>query len=294
MEITAYAAEQGHPPKEIKTMNKTVACSVLTLLLILFSSCSHHSGTYVLTSPAPVLDRIQSRGALIVGTAAGMPPLNMTTKDNRIIGLEVDLARALADAMGVGLTLQPIAFKDLLPALEAGKVDMVLSGMTITAKRNTKVAFVGPYFISGKGLLTKKSTFVDIKDPAEINRSEISVTALEGSTSEAFVKNVLPNATFLAARDYNEAVNLVIGDKADVMIADQPICVISVARHPDEDLFALLTPFTYEPIGIALPANDPLLINLVHNFLNTVEDSGVLDLMLETWFQKGEWWDQVK
>ena len=72
-------------------MNKIVACSVFALVFNLFSSCTHHSGTYVLTSPAPVLDRIQSRGALIVGTAAGMPPLNMTTKDNRIIGLEIDL-----------------------------------------------------------------------------------------------------------------------------------------------------------------------------------------------------------
>ena len=143
-------------------------------------------------------------------------------------------------------------------------------------------------------MLTKTSTLVDIKDPDEIDRSEIRITALEGSTSEAFVKNVLPNVTFMAARDYTEAVNMVITDKADAMIADQPICVVSVARYPEEDLFALLTPFTYEPIGIALPANDPLLINLVQNFLNTVEDSGALDLMVDNWFQKGEWWDQVK
>ncbi len=275
-------------------MKKVVVCFVFAWVLTLFSACTHHSGTYVLTSPAPVLDRIQSRGELIVGTAADMPPLNMTTKDNRIIGLEIDLARALAEAMEVDLRLQPLAFRDLLPTLEAGKVDMVLSGMTITAKRNSKVAFVGPYYISGKGLLTKTSTLVDIKDPGQIDRTEIRITALEGSTSEAFVKNVLPNVKFMAARDYTEAVDMVITDKADAMVADQPICVVSVARHPEEDLFAILTPFTYEPIGIALPANDPLLINLVQNFLNTLEDSGALDLMIDNWFQKGEWWDQVK
>jgi polar amino acid transport system substrate-binding protein len=275
-------------------MKKTVSYGVLILLLSIFSSCSHHSGTYVLTSPAPVLDRIQSRGELIVGTAADMPPFNMTTKDNRIIGLEVDLAQALAQAMEVELKLQAISFKDLLPALEAGKVDMILSGMTITAKRNSKVAFVGPYYISGKGLLTKTSKLADIKDPDEIDRSEVRITALEGSTSEVFVKNILPNVKFLAARNYTEAVNMVINDKADAMIADQPICVVSVARYPDEDLFAILTPFTFEPIGIALPANDPLLVNLVQNFLNAIEDSGALDLMLDKWFQEGEWWNQLK
>ena len=275
-------------------MKKFVLYGVLISVLSIFSACSHHSGTYVLTSPAPVLDRIQSRGELIVGTAADMPPFNMTTKDNRIIGLEVDLAQALAQAMDVELKLQAIAFKDLLPALEAGKVDMILSGMTITAKRNSKVAFVGPYYISGKGLLTKTSKLADIKDPDEIDRSEVRITALEGSTSEVFVKNILPNVKFLAARDYTEAVNMVISDKADAMIADQPICVVSVARYPDKDLFAILTPFTYEPIGIALPANDPLLTNLVQNFLNTIEDSGALDLMLDKWFQEGEWWNQLK
>lgn len=275
-------------------MNKSVLCGVLALVLAFFSSCSHHSGTYVLTSPAPVLDRIQNRGELVVGTAADMPPFNMTTKDNRIIGLEVDLARALAQALDVELKLQAMAFKDLLPTLEAGKVDMILSGMTITAKRNSKVAFVGPYYISGKGLLTKTSTLVSIKDPEEIDRSEIRITALEGSTSELFVKNIMPNVKFLAARDYTEAVNMVIADKADAMIADQPICVVSVSRYAEEDLFAILTPFTYEPIGIALPANDPLLINLVQNFLNAIEDSGALDQMVDRWFQKGEWWDQMK
>ena len=275
-------------------MRKAVLYGVLILILCIFSSCSHHSGTYVLTSPAPVLDRIQTRGELIVGTAADMPPFNMTTKDGRIIGLEIDLAQALAQAMDVELKLQAVAFKDLLPALEAGKVDMILSGMTITAKRNSKVAFVGPYYISGKGLLTKTSKLVDIKDPDEIDRSEIRITALEGSTSEVFVKNILPNVKFLAATNYTEAVNMVISDKVDAMIAVQPICVITVARYPEEDLFAILTPFTYEPIGIALPANDPLGMNWVQNFLNTIEDSGALDLMLDRWFQEGEWWSQVK
>lgn len=275
-------------------MKKAVSCCVSLLASILFSSCAHHSGTYVLTSPAPVLDRVQGRGELVVGTAADMPPLNMTTKDNRIIGLEIDLARALAEALGVELRLQPIAFKDLLPALEAGKVDMVLSGMTITARRNSEVAFVGPYYISGKGLLTKTSTLADINTPEEIDRREIKITALAGSTSESFVRKTLPKVTFLPARSYTEAVNMVIADEVDAMIADQPICVLSVARHPENDLFALLAPFTYEPIGIALPANDPLFTNLAQNFLNTMDDSGVLDVMIDKWFQKGEWWEQIK
>jgi polar amino acid transport system substrate-binding protein len=85
---------------------------------------------------APVLDRILAKQELVVGTAASMPPLNMTMKDGQIIGLEVDLARFLADGLGVKLTLKGIQFNQLIPALEAGQVDMILSGMTITPARN--------------------------------------------------------------------------------------------------------------------------------------------------------------
>jgi len=105
---------------------------------------------------SPVLDRIMAKKELIVGTAASMPPLNMTAKDGEIIGMEVDLARLFANAMEVKLTLSRMHFNQLLPALEKGQADMVLSGVTMTPQRNLKVAFVGPYFASGKSVLTKK------------------------------------------------------------------------------------------------------------------------------------------
>jgi len=63
-------------------------------------------------------------------------------------------------------------------------------------------------------------------------------------------------------------------DKAQAMVADYPICTVSVYRFPDSKLATLKKPLSYEPIGVALPANDPLLVNLVQNFLNTLEKSG--------------------
>jgi polar amino acid transport system substrate-binding protein len=267
---------------------------VLALTAGLTAACAHSSGTYILTSPSPVMDRIEKRGELVVGTAAGMPPLNMTTKDGRIIGFEADLAKYLADSMGVKLTLKPMLFKELLPSLERGKLDMVLSGVTMTTERNRKVAFVGPYYISGKGILTKIATLASIDKPGDIDQSKFRITALEGSTSEAFVQHVLSRAKYMPAKDYKSAVGMVIDDKVDLMLADHPICVVSVARYPQHDLFTIVAPFTYEPIGAALPANDALFVNLVQNFLNTLDGSGALDRLQERWFQKGDWWDQVE
>lgn len=276
-------------------MKKGVLPIFQVLVSIIFFACSQHNlGTYVLTSPSPVLDRIQQRGELVVGTAAGMPPLNMTTKDGEIIGLDADLSRYLADAMEVKLRLAPMAFKDLLPSLEAGKVDAVISGMTMTSYRNRRVAFVGPYLISGKGLLTRQAALAAVKDPGAIDLAEVRLTALAGSTSADFVRTVTPRAQFVPARDYDEAVKMVTEGRVDAMVADQPICLISVARYPGQGLLAVIAPLTYEPIGIALPANDALFMNLVGNFLSGLQDSGTLERMKDQWFQPGDWWDQTK
>lgn len=275
---------------------KKLGCAIfLTLAVIAFAACSPHNlGTYVLTSPSPVLDRIQQRGELVVGTAAGMPPLNMTARNGTIIGLDADLAQDLADAMDVVLRLEPMAFEDLLPSLEAGKVDLVISGMTMTVYRNRRVAFAGPYLISGKGLLTREATLAAIEDPGAIDLARIRLTALAGSTSADFIRSAAPKAQFLPARDYDEAVNMVIDGRVDAMVADHPICLVSLARYPGQGLLAVVAPLTHEPIGIALPANDALFINLVENFLTALQDSGKLDRLKEQWFQKGDWWDQLK
>jgi polar amino acid transport system substrate-binding protein len=237
----------------------------------------------------PVINRIQQKGELVVGTAGSMPPFNMTTKDGKLIGFEPDLAQYMASAINVKLRLETMPFAELLPALEAGKVDMVMSSMTMLTERNLKVAFVGPYFVSGKSFLTKTRTFLSVDDPSEVDSPTTTLVALEGSTSQLFVEELIPKAALIRAKDYEEAVQMVLQGKAQALVADYPICVISVFRYPDAELATLLTPLTYEPIGIALPANDPLLVNLVENFLEAFEGSGELEELRERWFENGSW-----
>ena len=132
------------------------------------------------TKISPVLDKVMAKKELKVGTAASMPPLNMTTKDGEIIGMEIDLARSFANAMEVKLTLSRMRFNELLPALEKGQVDMVLSGVTMTPQRNLKVAFVGPYFASGKSILTKKKNVESVDELSKMNQSRQSSDCTEG------------------------------------------------------------------------------------------------------------------
>jgi polar amino acid transport system substrate-binding protein len=274
-------------------MKKFSAILVLILSLSILYACATGTGTMTASSSSPVIDRILKKGELTVGTAAMMPPLNMTTKDGRIIGLEADLARYMADSMGVNLKLKAIQFSKLLPALESGQIDMILSGMTMTSMRNLKVAFVGPYYVSGKGVLTNVATLASVTDPNALDEQKFKIAALEGSTSAEFVRKIMSKATLVTTKDYDEAVVMVIQGRVDAMVADHPICVISVARYPQHNLFSIIAPFTYEPIGIALPANDPLLANWVTNFLNKLEDSGVMDNVRDRWFNDTSWFNKL-
>jgi polar amino acid transport system substrate-binding protein len=245
-------------------------------------------------SSSPVIDRILSRGELVVGTAASMPPLNMTTRSGEIIGLEPDLAGYLADSMGVELRIERLQFSALLDALKSGKVDMVLSSMTITPERNLGVAFAGPYFVSGKCVLTKIEALASVEDASDINRANLTITALEGSTSQTFVETTIPTARLVTAPDYDTAVGRVLDGEVDVMVSDYPICLVTHARHPDSGLVSVITRLTFEPIGIALPAGDPLLLNFVDNILQGLSITGWLTALEDRWFQDGSWLQELQ
>ena len=96
-------------------------------------------------APAPsVLAQILERGELRVGVSGDLPPLNMKGDDGDFRGFEIDVVRALAESMGLEVRFVEKKFAQLLPTLERGDVDLVVSGLTITPERHARVAFAGP------------------------------------------------------------------------------------------------------------------------------------------------------
>jgi len=261
----------------------------LFLLFAFFSACAQTQDRGTGQMPAPSLARIIQKGELVVGTSGSMPPFTMTTRKGDIIGLDADIAGYLANGMGVRLRLETIPFSELIQALEQGKLDMILSNMTITQNRNLKVAFVGPYATSGKAFLTKIETIANAKDPAVLNSPERTFTALKGSTSQAFLEQFFPKAKIFLADDHDKAVEWVIEDRADAMLADWAMCQVALLRHPGEGLLSIFTRLTYEPIGIGVSANDPHLINWVENSLKLMKGSGYLTALEKRWFGDGSW-----
>ena len=239
------------------------------------------------------LPAILERGELRVAMSGDLPPLNMKNKQGEIIGLEVDLVSALAHAMGLEVRIVETPFSELIPTLERGDVDLVISGMTMTPERNARVAFVGPYFISGTSILTKSEDIASEEEPANLDGPSRKFAALAGSTSAMFVKEVMPQSKLVTTESYDDAVAMVINDEVDGLVADFQVCILSTWRFADAGLMAVRTPFTVEPLGIALPPDEPLLHNLVSNYLNTLEDTGLLAQLKAKWLSDGSWLSEL-
>lgn len=235
------------------------------------------------------LQRVVDFKVLKVGMSANQPPMNMANREGGLMGFDVDLAKALAVAMRVKLEIKPMPFGELMTALEEDKIDLIISGMSITPERTELVSFVGPYMMSGKSILTKNSVLGDISESEEFNRKELKLMALSNSTSATFVKTVAPDAKLVEIGSYDEGVAMLIDDKADALVADMPMCVLSVLRFPEAGLTTLDRPLTVEPIGIAVSKGDAQFYNLVDNFLTAYEKTGVLSQLRKKWFEDSSW-----
>lgn len=265
-------------------MKRTIFCVSVLFLVSLMVVTGASAGS--------AMDRILKKGELVVGTSGTQPPMSATNKKGELMGMDIDLSRAMADAMGVKLKFVPTPFAELLPALEAGKVDMVLSGMTMTPERNKKAAFVGPYVVAGKGILAIEKRFTELKEAKGLDAPEVKVAALKDSTSQKFAEKSMSKAKLTLLGSYDEGIDLLLKGKIDVIVADYQFCALTAYRNEKKGLIAGQSPLTFEPLGIAMP-EDALLINFVQNFLNSFEGTGELKKVGEKWLNPGSWVDDL-
>jgi len=265
-------------------MKKTlVIVGLLSVLSLIFA---------IAASAGPSMDRIIKKGELLVGTSGAQPPMTATTKKGELIGLDIDIAKAMGDALGVKVKFVSMPFAKLLPALEANQVDIILSGMTITPKRNQKVAFVGPYYVSGKGILAVAEKYAALQDAKGLDTPEVTVAALKNSTSQKFAETLISKAKLILTDSYEEAIDLLLKGKIDVFVADFYFCALSAYRYQNKRLIAGESPLSFEPLGIAM-TEDTLLINWTQNFMNILQGSGKLKEMGEKWLNGGSWIDEL-
>ncbi len=234
------------------------------------------------------LQQILKRGELQVGLEAGYLPFEMRNKKGEIIGFDVDVAKAMAKAMGVKLKLVNTAWDGIIPALMTKKFDIIMSGMTITQERNLKVNFCDPYITVGQTVLVAKKHEGKIKSYKDLNDPKYTIATKLGTTGDLSTKKYMPKAKRNAFEDERVAIMEVVNGKADAFVYDHPMCAVNNAKYPGKFVF-LDDPFTYEPLGWAIRKGDPDFLNWLNNFLRQIKGDGTYDAIYKKWFLSNEW-----
>ncbi len=164
-----------------------------------------------------------------------------------------------------------------------------MSGLTITPERSRRATLVGPYYTSGKALLTKSPELAAAETAVDLDRDGLRVVALAGSTSEAFAAKSLPRATLTTTDTLDAAIQQVIAGDVDALIADRETCAFAALRFPDQGLLASKATFTVEPLGIAVARDQQELAQLIQVYLVALREQGALEKATRYWFEDPTW-----
>ncbi|MGP1450422.1 MAG: transporter substrate-binding domain-containing protein [Wolinella sp.] len=240
------------------------------------------------------LNAIVKRGELRVSTDPGYYPFEMKDKKGNVIGFDIDIAREMAKAMGVKLTIVQGSFDSLISGLLTDKTDIIMAGMTITPERNLKVSFTNPYFTIGQTLLVRPDLKDKVKSYKDLDNPEFTIVTKLGVTGEIVAKRMMKNAKLKTYDTEAEAVQEVLNGKADAFIYDFPFNATFMAQKGSGMLVHLTESITYEPLGIALKKGDPDFLNWLNHFLAQIRHDGTYDELYNRWFVDTKWLERIQ
>ena len=164
----------------------------------------------------PILSKIKESGKLVVGTASGYPPyefVDITSADQAVIGVDMELAQAIADELGVELEIQDMTFSSLLASIPAGTIDMAIAGVSPTDERKETMDFSDSYLFADQVVIINKAdadkykTFDDLKG--------ITLAAEKSTTQEALVQELLPDNKLVSLEHVPECILELKNGKVD-------------------------------------------------------------------------------
>lgn len=199
------------------------------------------------------------------------PPFETIDPSGKPTGVSVEIAEALAQSLGKSLRIENIPFTGLIPSLQTGKIDCIISSMTDTPERRGSVAFSDPYVGTGLALLVGKNS--PAASMSDIDQPGKTLAVRQGTTGEVWARANIKNARILALEKEASAVLEVVQGKADAFLYDQ-MSIWKNAREQPETTRALLAPISKEQWAIALRQNAPALLEQINAFLKTFRAAG--------------------
>ncbi|MBD8148033.1 transporter substrate-binding domain-containing protein [Pseudomonas fluorescens] len=243
---------------------------------------------------AGAIDDAVRRGVLKVGTTPTYVPFEMTDKQGRIIGFEIDLLQAMSRALGVELELVAVPYTQLLSGLMANKFDLIGSGMTVTQERNLQLNFSDSFIVVGQSVLLNSRLAGRVSSIEDLDEAGYRIAVAEGTTGEAAAQRFLGAARLQRFTAPEDGVRQVVEGKADAFIYDAPYNLIAMTRPENSALLTLEQPFTFEPLAFGLKKGDYDSVNWINHFLNQVAQDGTYDQLHDKWFRDTAWLAEIE
>ena len=180
-----------------------------------------------------LLETIKKRGTMQVGFSSFLP-WAMRDKQGNWIGFEIDVARKVAKDYGVELESVPTAFDGIVPALIAGKFDVIIGGLIATPARKEQVDFSEPYSQTGLGVAASKQLASKFKYPEDYNDARVTLVCRRGTASCKTIEERWPKATIRQFDDDAIAFQEVINGNAHAVFSSEPKPTFFTMQNPDK------------------------------------------------------------
>ncbi|MGA5702547.1 ABC transporter substrate-binding protein [Peterkaempfera bronchialis] len=221
-------------------------------------------------------------GVLRVATAVGYPPMEMyKSGTTELTGVDPDLAQAIAQRLGLRLELTNAAFDGLIPGLQAGRFDLVMSSMTDSEQRRQAVDFVD-YFRTGGVIMTRKGNPEGLKSLADLCGKPVVLAKGSSNLDIGEQQNAKCPTRMRISQSEDAPTGLLQLDsgRAVATIVDYPVAQLFVQKGAYE---VLPTQYGTAPWGIAVAKNESGLRDSVQKALQDLIDQGEYRRILDTW-----------
>lgn len=220
--------------------------------------------------------------ALRVGVAPESPPM-IFVQDGELAGVEADLARALGARLGRRVVFTRFAADGLLPALERGDVDVVMSGLSITPERARRVRFVAPYMQAGQLALIRSADLARFGRIHMIRRPGARVGFVHGTTGERFVGSDLARASSFGFEDVEAGLRSLRAGRIDFFVHDAPT-IWRIAGDPAQhDLHGLYQVLVDESLAWAVRRDDAALGDRLDAEVAAWQTEGGIEGIIDRW-----------
>jgi polar amino acid transport system substrate-binding protein len=230
---------------------------------------------------ARTLTEILASKKLVVGVNPTLPPLGIYNAKNEIDGVDVDIARAMAEKMGLALEIVQVGSPDRIPFVNSGKIDMVMGAMTWTPERAKVIDYTIPVYTEVMGVLTTQK--MSWKDWRELDDPKVRLVQVRGTTPVKFIAEKLPKAQVLLLDNYPDAVRAIAQDRADGMVDVLDFLTEHTKTHKVA-WKTVPTPVDIYFCGIGVAKGNEALRAKLNSVIKELNASGVIDKAWVKWF----------